>query len=83
MNTIKQVRLVLAVVLFIFGGFISSATSIDPINEKKQYEYLKKAKYFEIRAQLEAGEITLEEAQARWQKALEKIQKQQQKEEAK
>ena len=83
MNMIRQVRLVLAIVLFISAGFIASATSNDPINEKKQYEYLKKAKYFEIRAQLETGDITLEEAQAKWQKALEKIQKKQKKEEGK
>ena len=80
---IRQVRLVLAVVLFFAAGFIASAKSNDLINEKKQYEYLKKAKYFEIRAQLETGELTLEEAQAKWQKALEKIQKQQKKEEGK
>jgi len=83
MNIIRQVRLVLAVVLFFAAGFIASAESKDPINEKKQYEYLKKAKYFEIRAQLETGELTLVEAQAKWQKALEKIQKQQKKEEGK
>ena len=80
---IRQVRLVLAGVLFILAGFTVTATSNDPINEKKQYEYLKKAKYFEIRAQLESGDITLEEAQAMWQKALEKIHKQQKKEEGK
>jgi len=77
MNTLKQIRLVLAVVLFTMGGIVASAaSSTDPNpNEKKQYEYLKKAKYFEIRAQLEAGDITIEEAQAMWQKALKKIQK--------
>ena len=83
MNMIRQVRLVLAVVLFFMAALTLSAASNDPINEKKQYEYLKKAKYFEIRAQLETGDITLEEAQAKWQKALEKIQKQQKKEEGK
>ena len=82
MNIVRQVRLVLAVVLFFLAAFTLSAASNDPINETKQYEYLKKAKYFEIRAQLESGDITLEEAQAKWQKALEKIQKQQKKEEA-
>jgi exonuclease VII small subunit len=44
-------------------------------NKTKQYEYLKKAKYFEIRAELEAGEITLEEAQKMWQKELNKLKK--------
>ena len=83
MNILRQVRLVLAFVLFFLAAFTLSAASNDPINEKKQYEYLKKAKYFEIRAQLQSGDITLEEAQAKWQKALEKIQKQQKKEEGK
>lgn len=80
---IKQIRLVLAFVVFLSTGLIGFATGIDPINGNKQYEYLKKAKYFEIRAQLETGDITLDEAQAKWQKALEKIQKQQEKEEGK
>ena len=83
MNIIRQVRLVLAFVLFFIAAFVASATSNEPINKKKQYEYLKKAKYFEIRAQLETGDITLEEAQAKWQKAINKIYKQQKKEEGK
>ena len=44
-------------------------------NKEKQYEYLKKAKYFEIRAELEGGNITLEEAQLKWRKALDKLKK--------
>ena len=44
-------------------------------NKDKQYEYLKKAKYFEIRAELEGGNITLEEAQLKWRKALDKLKK--------
>ena len=44
-------------------------------NKEKQYEYLKKAKYFEIRAELEGGDITLEEAQLKWRKALDKLKK--------
>ena len=44
-------------------------------NKEKQYEYLKKAKYFEIRAELEGGDITLEEAQLKWRKALNKLKK--------
>ena len=58
-------------------GMIAAANTTDPVREAKakQYEYLKKAKYFEIRAELEAGKITLEEAQAKWQRAINKIRK--------
>jgi exonuclease VII small subunit len=58
-------------------GMIAAANTTDPVSEAKakQYEYLKKAKYFEIRAELEAGKITLEEAQAKWQKAINKLKK--------
>ena len=80
MNMIRNMRLVLAGVLLGLATTIAAPLKgTDPSNEKKQYEYLKKAKYFEIRAQLETGDITLEQAQAKWQKALEKIQKQQKK----
>ncbi len=73
--------IILGLLLF---GMNAQADTTDPIlNTEKQLEYLKKAKYFEIRAQLEAGEITLKEAQDKWKKALEKIQKQQEKEEGK
>ena len=66
----------LTLMLLLFG-MIAVANTTDPVEEakKKQYEYLKKAKYFEIRAELEAGNITIEEAQARWQKALDKLNK--------
>ena len=66
----------LTTVLLLFG-MIAVANSTDPVKDAKakQYEYLKKAKYFEIRAELEAGEITLEEAQVKWQKAIEKLKK--------
>jgi len=58
------------------------ANTTDPIKdqESKQLEYLKKAKYYELKAKLEAGLITLEQAQERWLKNLEKLRK---KEEAK
>tara|TARA_B100001778_G_C18368602_1_gene529714 strand:- start:249 stop:455 length:207 start_codon:yes stop_codon:yes gene_type:complete len=56
--------------LLLFG---MSAQAND--NKDKQYEYLKKAKYFEIRAELEGGNITLEEAQLKWRKALDKLKK--------
>lgn len=66
--------MILGLLLF---GMMTQANSTDPVdeNKQKQYEYLKKAKYFEIRARLTAGEITLEEAQKIWQKNLRKIRK--------
>ena len=66
--------MILGLLLF---GMIAQAATTDPVEEakKKQYEYLKKAKYFEIRAELAAGNITLEEAQAMWQRAIDKIRK--------
>lgn len=39
----------------------------DP-TEEKVLEYKKKAAYYQIKADLEAGEITLEEAQRLWKK---------------
>ena len=58
-------------------GMVAAANTTDPVKEAKakQYEYLKKAKYFEIRAELEAKKITLEEAQRMWQEALKKLKK--------
>jgi len=80
MNMISKIRLVLAGVLLGAASIFAAETSTDPgdkitKNETKQYEYLKKAKYFEIRAELESGNITLEEAQKRWLKELRKIEK--------
>ena len=84
MNIVRNTRLVLAGVLFGLATSVAAPlNSTDPKKENKQYEYLKKAKYFEIRAQLETGDITLKEAQAKWQKAINKIHKQQKKEEGK
>jgi len=62
--------------LLLFGMNVQ-ADPHDPIEEakQKQIEYLKKAKYYELRAKLEAGEITIEEAQEQWQKNLRKLQK--------
>ena len=63
--------------LLLFGMMTQANSTNDPVdeNKQKQYEYLKKAKYFEIRARLTAGEITLEEAQKIWQKNLRKLRK--------
>jgi hypothetical protein len=70
MRNLIKLRLFLAGVLLILGTL---ATHAKEVNEK--YELLKKAKYFEIRAELTAGDITLEEAQRKWQKALRKLNK--------
>ena len=62
--------------LLLFGMNIQANTN-DPIKElkEKQVEYLKKAKYYELKAKLEEGKITLEEAQKLWQKNLDKLRK--------
>jgi len=58
-------------------GMSAQANTNDPITDAKakQIEYLKKAKYYEIKAKLEEGSITLEEAQKLWQKNLNKLRK--------
>lgn len=80
MDMLSKIRLVLAGVLLGVASMFAAETSTDPgdkntKNKTKQYEYLKKSKYFEIRAELEAGKITLEDAQKRWLKELKKIEK--------
>ena len=70
MRNLSNLRLFLAGVLLILGTLVTQAKEV---NEK--YEFLKKAKYFEIHAELTAGDITLEEAQRKWQKALRKLNK--------
>ena len=62
--TIKyKIRTVLAGILFLMGGILSSANI-----KKENSEDLKEKKYLEIRTALEAEEITLEEAQRLWKK---------------
>ena len=81
MTIIYKVRLVLVAILFVFAGIISAFSNTNPEDKltkeqkQKQYEYLRQAKYFEIKAALEAEEITLEEAQKLWKKNLRKIKK--------
>jgi hypothetical protein len=81
MTIIYKVRLVLAGMLLVLGGLVSAFSNTDPEDKlteeqkQKQYEYLKQAKYFEIKAALEAEEITLEEAQKLWKKNLRKLEK--------
>ena len=63
MKFIKTIRLFLVGVLFILGVMMAHA---DPGKDGKVLELQKKAVYFEIKARLAAGEITLEEAQRLW-----------------
>ena len=81
MTIIYKVRLILAGMLLVLGGLVSAFSNTDPEDKltkeqkQKQYEYLKQAKYFEIKAALEAEKITLEEAQKLWKKNLRKLEK--------
>lgn len=77
---LSKIRLVLAGVLLGVASMFAAETSTDPGDkitkkETKQYEYKKKSIYYEIRAELEAGDLTLEEAQRKWQKELKKLEK--------
>ena len=63
MTIIYKIRTVLAGILFLMGGILSSANI-----KKENSEDLKEKKYLEIRTALEAEEITLEEAQRLWKK---------------
>ena len=65
MTIIYKIRTVLAGILFLMGGILSSANI-----KKENSEDLKEKKYLEIRTALEAEEITLEEAQRLWKKYL-------------
>ena len=65
MTIIYKIRAVLAGILFLMGGILSSANI-----KKENSEDLKEKKYLEIRTALEAEEITLEEAQRLWKKYL-------------
>ena len=60
MKYFNTIRLVLVGVLFILGTMMAQAND-------KVYELKKKAIYYEIKAQLIAEQITLEEAQRLWQ----------------
>ena len=56
--------------LLLFGMNAQANPGTDSILELK-----KKAAYYEIKAQLEAGEITLQEAQRLWKKQINKLYK--------
>ena len=70
MRILSKIRLILAFALLILGMITLHAKDND-----KKLEYQKKAVYYEIRAELVAGDITLEEAQRKWQKAIKKLEK--------
>lgn len=59
--------LVASLLLF---GMVAQA---NPGTDKEVLEYRKKAIYYEIKAKLEAGEISIEQAQAQWQKRVKQL----------
>ena len=71
MRILSKIRIILAFALLILGMMTLHAKDYDD----KKLEYHKKAIYYEIRAELEAGDLTLEEAQRKWQKAIKKLEK--------
>ena len=68
--------------MLLLFGMIAAAKSTDPVAEgtKTTYHCHHKAAYYAIRADLEDGKLTIEQAQRKWQKALKELNK---KEEAK
>lgn len=77
MRYFNTIRLVLIGVLFILGTMMAQAATTDPVEktEKSSLHCHYKAEYYAIRAKYEDGKITLKQAQARWQKAKEKLKK--------
>ena len=73
MNTLKQIRLTLAGVLFGTATMLAGPT--EPVEKKTTYHCHYKAEYYAIRADLEDGKITIEQAQRKWQKALKELNK--------
>ena len=71
MRILSKIRLVLAFTLLILGMITLHAKD----NDNKKLEYQKKSIYFQIRTELVAGDLTLEEAQRKWQKAIKKLKK--------
>lgn len=69
MRILSKIRLVLAFALLILGMITLHAKD----NEKE--ETAKYMIYIDIRAELDAGDLTLEEAQKKWQKAITKLRK--------
>lgn len=71
MNTLKQIRLTLAGVLFGTATMLAGPT--EPVEKKTTYHCHYKAEYYAIRADLEDGKITIEQAQRKWEKAKQKL----------
>lgn len=69
MRILSKIRLVLAFALLILGMITLHAK--DNENEKTAKYMI----YLDIRAELDAGDLTLEEAQKKWQTAIKKLKK--------
>ena len=67
MRILSKIRLILAFALLILGMIT--------LHAKENEETAKYMIYLDIRAELEAGDLTLEEAQRKWQKAIKKLKK--------
>ena len=67
MRILSKIRLILAFALLILGMIT--------LHAKENKETAKYMIYLDIRAELEAGDLTLEEAQIKWQKAITKLRK--------
>ena len=67
MRLLSKIRLILAFALLILGMIT--------LHAKDNEETAKYMVYLDIRAELDAGELTLEEAQKKWQTAIKKLKK--------
>ncbi len=67
MRLLSKIRLILAFALLILGMIT--------LHAKDNEETAKYMIYIDIRAELDAGELTLEEAQKKWQTAIKKLKK--------
>lgn len=61
--------------LLLFGLIAVANPKQPPTAKQKKLYHLKKAKYHEIQAKLQAGDITIEEAQRLWRKEINKLKK--------
>ena len=64
--------LIIGLLLF---GVTTQAKSTDPVENKTTYHCHHKAEYYAIRAELQDGKITIEQAQHKWKKAKVKLKK--------
>lgn len=69
MRLISKIRIFLAFALLILGMITLHAKDI------KNEETAKYTIYLDIRAELDAGELTLEEAQKKWRTAIKRLKK--------